>query len=94
MEDRCLAGVDLAPAGAFLYRAGVGGGLQEHEYDHVFVGRHDADPRPAPAEVDGWRWTSIDAALAEAERSPDAFTPWFALALREMRKARDAAGIA
>lgn len=83
--------VELTPAGAFLYRADVGGGLQEHEYDHVFVGRHDADPDPDPAEVDAWRWISIDAALAEAERSPDTFTPWFPLALREMRKALEKA---
>src|SRR5215207_6915560 len=69
---------ELTPIGAFLYRADVGGGLHEHEYDHVFVGRHDADPDPDPAEAD---------------RSPETFTPWFPLALREMRKEREEVGI-
>jgi len=73
-----------APAGSFLYRAELGGGLVEHEYDHVFVGRHDADPLPDPAEVGEWRWQSLDAALAEAEAHPERFTAWFSRALREL----------
>jgi len=74
----------LTPAGTFVYRAEVGGGLREHEYDHVFTGRHDADPAPDPAEVCEWRWQSPQAALAEAEAHPARFTPWFPLALREL----------
>lgn len=31
---------------AFVYRAEFDNGLIEHEYDHVFIGRHDAVPRP------------------------------------------------
>jgi isopentenyl-diphosphate delta-isomerase len=79
---------ELTRLGGFVYRAEVGGGLLEHEYDHVFAGRHDADPAPDPAEASEWRWISPAAALAEAESSPDAFTPWFALALRELMRLR------
>jgi isopentenyl-diphosphate delta-isomerase len=78
---------ELAPAGSFVYRAELGNGLVEHEFDHVFVGRHEADPVPDPAEVGEWRWQQPQAAFAEAEAHPGRFTPWFALALR-------AAGIA
>jgi isopentenyl-diphosphate delta-isomerase len=74
----------LAPAGRFVYRADVGGGLTEHEFDHVFVGRHDAPPVPDAAEASGWRWQSPASALAEAEAHPERFTPWFATALREL----------
>ena len=79
-------GVDCAlePAGAFVYQAKVGGGLREHEFDHVFVGRHDASPTPDAAEASEWRWQSPQAALAEAEAHPERFTPWFAQALREL----------
>jgi isopentenyl-diphosphate Delta-isomerase len=76
---------DLAPAGSFVYRAELGNGLVEHEYDHVFVGRHELDPRPDPAEVGEWRWQKPAAALAEAEVHPERFTPWFGLALRAAR---------
>ncbi|HEV7588589.1 MAG TPA: isopentenyl-diphosphate Delta-isomerase [Longimicrobium sp.] len=78
---------ELHPAGTFVYRAEVGGGLVEHEFDHVFVGRHDADPIPDPAEVGEWRWQSPGAALAEAESHPERFTPWFSLAFRELGEA-------
>ena len=57
-------GIDCAlePAFAFTYRAEVGGGLVEHEYDHVFLARYDGDPAPSADEVDGWRWVPIDRA--------------------------------
>jgi len=74
----------LEPAGTFLYRADVGAGLTEHELDHLFTGRHDADPSPDPAEASEWRWQLPDDALAEAEAHPERFTPWFPLALRAL----------
>ena len=79
----------LDPAGAFVYRAELGGGLVEHEYDHVFLGHHDADPISDPAEVCEWRWQSPESALEEAERHPERFTAWFSLALRELVSMRD-----
>jgi isopentenyl-diphosphate delta-isomerase len=75
---------ELEPAGSFVYRAELGGGLVEHEHDHVFVGRHDADPAPDAAEASEWRWQPTEAALAEAEAHPERFTRWFSLALREL----------
>lgn len=74
----------LLPAGAFTYRAEVGGGLIEHEFDHVFTGRHDHDPAPDTAEVAEWRWQDPRAAFAEAEAHPERFTPWFTLAMRTL----------
>ena len=79
---------ELERLGGFVYRAEVGGGLLEHEYDHLFIGRHDADPAPDPAEASEWRWISPAAALSEAQALPEVFTPWFALALRELLAAR------
>lgn len=71
----------LVPAGTFVYRADVGSELVEHELDHLFHGRHDATPLPDPAEVGEWRWADLAAALADARKHPDRYTPWFALAL-------------
>lgn len=68
-------------AGWFLYRADVGGGLVEHELDHVFVGRSDQEPRPAPAEVAGWRRVAPGALRIELDRAPTRFTAWFPRAL-------------
>jgi isopentenyl-diphosphate Delta-isomerase len=70
----------LRPAGAFRYRARLGE-LEEHEFDHVLVGRFDGDPRPAPDEVADWRWVEPDAAARELAEAPDRFTAWFDRAL-------------
>ena len=43
-------GCDLRWLFTFTYRVEMEDGLWEHEVDHVFLGRHDADPRPDPED--------------------------------------------
>jgi len=76
---------DLHPAFAFTYRAEVGGGLVEHELDHVFVGRWEGAPAPDAAEVDGWRWAPLDDLARDAEAHPEAYTPWIRMILADPR---------
>jgi isopentenyl-diphosphate delta-isomerase len=63
---------------AFTYRVALGGGLWEHEIDHVFIGHHDDAPRPDPLEVSEWRWLAPDALQTEMANDPDRFTLWLA----------------
>jgi isopentenyl-diphosphate delta-isomerase len=72
---------DLTPLFRFTYRAEVGPGLVEHEYDHVLAGRYDGEPVPAVDEVDGWRWLPVRDVADEVRRNPEAFTPWFRVVL-------------
>ncbi|MFC0397541.1 isopentenyl-diphosphate Delta-isomerase, partial [Paraburkholderia rhizosphaerae] len=44
----------------FSYRAVLPGGLIEHEYGHVYFGRSDATPAPAPDEADAYMYRSLD----------------------------------
>jgi isopentenyl-diphosphate delta-isomerase len=74
----------LEPAFGFLYRAELGNGLVEHEYDHVFRGRFDGEPRPDPAEVAGWRWETPEAVRAELAARPQAFSAWFPIAFEKL----------
>jgi isopentenyl-diphosphate Delta-isomerase len=83
----------LHPAFSFIYRADVGGGLIEHEYDHVFLGRFDGDPVPDPDEVSHWRWVAPDALLREAAEHPARFTHWFHIAFDELRVRGYLAGV-
>lgn len=76
----------LERAFAFTYRADVGGGLVEHEHDHVFVGRFDGTPRPDPREVEVWRWVPVTEVLEDLDAHPDHYTAWFRLALDELRR--------
>ena len=81
MGVRC----ELVPAGAVVYRAEVGGGLVEHEYDHVFVGRFDGEPDPDPAEVSAWRWMPLDELRADRAANPGAYSAWLGPALERVR---------
>lgn len=76
----------VEPAFDFVYRADVGGGLIEHEYDHVFIGRFDGEPSPDPEEVEDWRWADPDDVVREMAEHPDRFTPWFHTAFAELRQ--------
>lgn len=74
----------LEPAFEMVYRADVGGGLVEYEYDHIFLGRWNGGPDPDPAEVAGWRWVGLPELREEVARTPRRFTYWFRVALLEL----------
>jgi isopentenyl-diphosphate delta-isomerase len=80
MGMRC----ELTPAFAFVYRADVGQGLHEHEFDHVFLGVTDRDPRPNADEVADWCWMDPASVRALARQEPHIFTPWFPLLLAQL----------
>ncbi len=61
----------------FVYRATLGAGLVEHEFDHVIVGRFHGTPLPDPREVEDWRWESVAAVQAQLAENPMRFTAWF-----------------
>jgi isopentenyl-diphosphate delta-isomerase len=64
---------------AFVYRADVGGGMVEHEFDHLFTGIFEGPIIPNPdevCEVSWWQRSSIEDSLT---REPQLFTPWFPL---------------
>jgi isopentenyl-diphosphate Delta-isomerase len=70
---RCV----LTPLLSFTYSADLGGGLSEHELDHVFIGRTDLDPVPDPDEVGDWRWIGVEEIRVWLARDPATFTAWF-----------------
>jgi isopentenyl-diphosphate delta-isomerase type 1 len=76
---------------AFTYRVDVGNGLVEHEFDHVFVGQFDGEPRPDRAEVNDWAWKPLDEVRADIAARPSVYTVWFTIALERLRKTSAAA---
>lgn len=77
-------GIDLAlrEAGTFAYEArDAASGLVEREFDHVLTGRFDGQPRPDPAECEGWRWAGVEAIRREARAAPRRFSPWMLRAI-------------
>jgi len=72
---------ELTHAGTVQYRLSVGADLEEHEYDHVFVGLFQGEPAPDPDEVGDWCWIDRASLRQALERRPAEFTAWFRLVL-------------
>lgn len=70
----------LRPAFQFTYRAEVGNGLIEHEYDHVFVGTYEGQLQPNPDEVKAVTYESLDTIRESLHISPQYYTAWFKIA--------------
>lgn len=66
----------LAEVFTFSYKAVVGNGLIENEFDHVFLGVSNQKPRPNPAEVSDWTWVTIKELKQELVWNPEKYTPW------------------
>ncbi len=74
---------------AFTYRAvDADSGLTEHEFDHVFTGVYNADPRPNPDEVQEWRWSSPSKIERDLLEDSQRYTPWFRIALERLMARR------
>jgi isopentenyl-diphosphate Delta-isomerase len=72
---------ELRRAFDFVYRAELGGGLVEHEYDEVFVGEFAGEPAPDPSEVEAWRWVSMSELRRDLREEPARYTFWLKVAV-------------
>ncbi|MBW3544265.1 MAG: isopentenyl-diphosphate Delta-isomerase [Bacteroidetes bacterium] len=60
----------------FMYKASFENKLTEHEIDHVFLGRYEANPIPNPDEVADWRWVNMEALRVDLKKHPHQYTYW------------------
>lgn len=81
MGMRC----ELHEVFTFIYKAPVGLGLIEHEYDHVFFGHTDDLPVLSPDEVASYRYMAIDELAADMQAHPESYTEWFKISFDEVR---------
>lgn len=69
---------------SFVYRADVGQGLMEHEFDHVFIGVSNARPKINPDEVASWKYVDLQWLEEDTDKNPTNYTVWFTIALAEV----------
>ena len=62
---------------SFVYKADMGNGLTEHEFDHVMQGEFNELPNINPEEVASWKWMLPDDIKKDIEKQQDLYTPWF-----------------
>lgn len=77
----------------FIYKADVGDGLTEWEYDHTFFGDYEGAVKLNPDEAEDFTWVSLPSLKKDILRSPEKYTPWLRIAIDkviEQRKQPDA----
>lgn len=67
------------------YRASLGKGLIEYEYDHVYTGICDDEPTPDESEVSSWCYLSRAEADTMLKQSPGIFTSWFPILYEKLK---------
>ena len=70
----------------FIYKAPVGLGLIEHEFDHVWFGTTDNTPVINTDEVASWKYMAIDDIANDMKNHPEHYTEWFKISFDEIRK--------
>ena len=68
----------------FIYKAPVGQGLTEHEFDHVWIGQSDDIPCINTDEVASWKYMTLDALSKDITLYPEHYTEWFKITFEEM----------
>ncbi|GAB4223383.1 MAG: hypothetical protein Tsb005_18310 [Gammaproteobacteria bacterium] len=75
---------NLVEVGSFVYKAEVGNGLVEHEFDHVCIGVLDKNIINIPynpQEIQHLRWMTLDEVRVDYHAHLEQYTPWFEQAL-------------
>ena len=68
----------------FIYKAPVGQGLTEHEFDHVWIGQSDEEPNVNRDEVESWKYMSLNDLKEDLLLHPENYTEWFKITFEEM----------
>lgn len=77
----------------FIYKAPVGQGLTEHEFDHVWIGRSDETPQINREEVESWKYMSLSDLKVDIQHHPELYTEWFKITFEEMSHHAELLGI-
>ena len=82
MGMRC----DMHEVYTFIYKAPVGEGLTEHEFDHVWIGQSDDIPSINTDEVASWKYMALNDLEKDIELHPEHYTEWFKITFAEMTR--------
>ena len=79
MEEMGIS-AKVSKAFDFIYQAELPDHLNEHEFDHVFIGNFDDEVRPNHLEVANFVYQSIEEIAANLQSHPEKYTVWFKIA--------------
>jgi len=62
---------------SFIYKAPFDNGLTEHELDYILIGKYNENPIINRAEVENYKWMTLEDVKIDIAESPDIYTAWF-----------------
>src|SRR5690606_28150550 len=77
LEEEMGFETDLKDTISFIYKAPFDNGLTEHEFDHIFVGNYNSEPKINPEEVADGKWMSLEDVKDDIREHPEIYTEWF-----------------
>jgi isopentenyl-diphosphate delta-isomerase len=75
---------DMHEVFTFIYKAPVGLGLIEHEFDHVWFGKTDEVPQINTEEVASWKYMRLEDLQADIKAHPELYTEWSKISFDEI----------
>jgi len=69
----------------FIYNTGFKDGLIENEYDCVFIGKFDGEPKPNPKEIMHYKWISVKDLKKDIKKNPKKYTIWLKIAFKKIK---------
>jgi len=76
LEEEMGIDCEIKETYTFIYKAKLDNDLTEYEYDHVFVGNCNSDPKPNPEEVEDWKWVDLKWLEEDMKNNPQNYTYW------------------
>lgn len=86
MKEELGFDCDLKERFSFTYKADVGEGLTEHEFDHIFTGTYNGPVNPNPDEVMDYKWIKPTELLEDMKKNPKRYTLWSMIGLERLVK--------
>lgn len=62
---------------SFIYKAELGRGMYEYEFDHVYAGSFSGEPEVNHDEVAAWKYMHLDEIIEDIKLNPEQYTYWF-----------------
>ena len=69
---------------SFLYKHTFDNGLTEHEFDHVFMGTYNKNPRLNPNEAESYKWISIEELEEDIKNNPNRYSYWIKIIMKKI----------
>jgi len=74
LKEEMGIGDGLKQAFKFRYKVSFENRFIENEYNYVFIGYFNGEPRINLSEVENWKWSTVDDLREDIDANPDQYT--------------------